>query len=498
MSLTKVSNSMITGAPVSVFDFMTPAQIAAVQTGTYGSVTPAEITAAIQASLDYISQGGAYIFNKSWILPQGTYNINDTLQYPASGVIEVQRSNLIFEGTITQTDNTKDGIVFGNGSGTGFYYCSIKGIRLFGDAAAQRYANNAHGIQFDCTTANCEIDIPYLYGGFTYGITFSPNNIGIHQFNKIVLGVVRGPRYGLNIRTNNVNTNYFNANTIYGGDYACPFLTAANSAGFTVYGIYIQGANAANTWYSPAFAVLNYDIEWNNSVGFTMVAPYYDTPVSGEIAASLVACNQGTWIHGYSNFPDLTFAKSTDTRAITFINTGTYSPGGPNMSIDSDGVVFTFPQAPTLLDGNTLVYAPTAYSLISTDNQGTQQLLNKGAEGTSATPSSGSYRQGAIVWNTTTVATGQRMGYMCSADGTMGTLAGVTGTININTSTLVVNSAANLKYGQYISVAGAVTGQIITGISGTTITLSGVASASVAGAAVSFYPATWVSMPNFA
>jgi hypothetical protein len=64
MSLTKVSNSMITGAPISVFDYMTAAQIAAVQTGTYGSVTAAEITAAIQASLDAASTGGATISNK--------------------------------------------------------------------------------------------------------------------------------------------------------------------------------------------------------------------------------------------------------------------------------------------------------------------------------------------------------------------------------------------------------------------------------------------------
>jgi hypothetical protein len=34
---------MIDGAPISVFDYMTPAQIAAVQTGTYGSVTPLKL-----------------------------------------------------------------------------------------------------------------------------------------------------------------------------------------------------------------------------------------------------------------------------------------------------------------------------------------------------------------------------------------------------------------------------------------------------------------------
>jgi hypothetical protein len=299
------------------------------------------------------------------------------------------------------------------------------------------------------------------------------------------------------VRSNGTVGNFFNANAIFGGDYACPFLAAANAAGFTVYGIYGTDYQYSNTYYSPAFAILNVGIRWLRSFGWAVAYPYFDSPGVGEIAADLTACSQGIWTHGYTSFTDLTFTKSTDTRANTFINTGTYAPGGPNMSVDSDGILFTFPQAPTLLNGNTLNYVPTAYSLTATDNQGIAQYLNKGAEGTSATPSSGSYRQGAIVWNTTTIAAGQRMGYMCSADGTMGTLSGVTGAIDINTSTLFVNSAVNLKYGQYISVAGAVTGQVITGISGTTITLSGVASASVAGAAVSFFPATWVSMPNF-
>jgi hypothetical protein len=300
------------------------------------------------------------------------------------------------------------------------------------------------------------------------------------------------------VRSNGTVGNFFNANAIFGGDYACPFLAAANAAGFTVYGIYGTDYQYSNSYYYPAFAILNFDIRWNRSIGWAVIVPYFDSPVPNEIAADLTACAQGTWTHGYTDFTDLTFIKTTDTRANTFINTGTYTPGGPNMSLDEDGVVFTFRQSPTLLDGNVLNYVPTAYSLVATDNQGTAQYLNKGAEGTSATPSSGSYRKGAIVWNTSTVATGQRMGYMCSADGTMGTLVGVTGAIDINTSTLFVNSAVDLKYGQYISVAGAVTGQIITGISGTTITLSGIASASVAGAAVSFFPATWVSMPNFA
>jgi len=488
---------MITGAPISVFDYMTAAQITAVQTGTYGSVTPAEITAAIQASLDAASTGGAFISNKSWVMPEGQYQINDVLQYPSAGVTEVSKSQLIFEGTITQTDDTKSVLRFNNLGATGMYNVVIKGPKIFGPNS-QQYANGASAVIFDGVVSNCEIEFPYIFGGFTYGVAFTPNGIGSCLFNKITMGFCRGMQYGFYVRSNGTVGNFFNANTIYGGDYACPFLAAANAAGFTVYGIYGTGYQYSNSYFCPAFAVLNVGIKWVNSIGWAVITPYFDSPGVGEIAADLTACAQGTWTHGYTDFTDLTFIKTTDTRANTFINTGTYSPGGPNMSVDSDGIVFTFPQAPTLLDGDTLIYVPTAYCLTATDNQGTVQYLNKNAEGTSATPSSGSYRKGAIVWNRATVATGQTMGYMCSADGTMGTLAGVTGSITVGTSTLVVSDASNLKYGQYISVAGAVTGQLITGISGTTITLSGVASATVVGAAVSFFPATWVAMPNFA
>ena len=47
MSLTKVSYSMIQGAPINAFDYMTPAQIADVQAGTMLQ----DVTAALQAAL---------------------------------------------------------------------------------------------------------------------------------------------------------------------------------------------------------------------------------------------------------------------------------------------------------------------------------------------------------------------------------------------------------------------------------------------------------------
>ena len=489
---------MISSAPVSVFDFMTSAEIAAVQSGTYGAITSSQITAAIQASLDFISTGGAYISDKSWVMPPGFYNINDILQYPKAGIIEVSKSRLIFEGIITQTDDTKSVIRFNNAGTTGLFNVVIKGLQINGPSA-QKYANNTTAVSFDGAVANCDIEIPYIYGGFKYGVAFSPNGIGSTAWNKITMGVCRGMQYGFYVNSSGSVGNFFNANAIYGGDYACPFLAAANAAGFTVYGIYGTGYQFSNTYYSPAFAILNVGIRWIDSIGWAVVYPYFDTPGVGEIAADLTACTQGTWTHGYSQFDELTFIRSTDTRANTFINIGSYSHGGPDMSVGEGGILFNFANAPTLLSGATIRYIPTQCSFYSVDNQGTTQYLNKQNDGTAATPSSGTYKEGAIVWNTDTIATGNTMGHMCSRFGTAGTLVGITGSVIIGTSDITVNSPASFAFGQYITVAGgAFAGNLVTAVVGNVVTVSGTAGATVVGAAVGYFPALWVALPNFA
>ena len=71
MSLTKVSYSMIQGAPINAFDYMTPAQIADVQAGTMLQ----DVTAALQAALVVAKAGnGAVVY-----LPAGVYKVSDTL-----------------------------------------------------------------------------------------------------------------------------------------------------------------------------------------------------------------------------------------------------------------------------------------------------------------------------------------------------------------------------------------------------------------------------------
>lgn len=72
MSLTKATYSMVSGAPVNVFDFMTSAQIASVQARDLS----VDVTAAIQSAINYCFANG----HRQLVFPSGTYFVSPTLQ----------------------------------------------------------------------------------------------------------------------------------------------------------------------------------------------------------------------------------------------------------------------------------------------------------------------------------------------------------------------------------------------------------------------------------
>lgn len=75
--------------------------------------------------------------------------------------------------------------------------------------------------------------------------------------------------------------------------------------------------------------------------------------------------------------------------------------------------------------------------------------------------------------------------------GTQGTLSSVTGSITSGSATLTVNSATNLSYGNYITIAGVSGVKKIILISGTTVTLDSNSNATVSGAAVAYSAASF-------
>lgn len=72
MSLTKVSYSMITGAPVNIFDYMTAAQIADVQS----NAATIDVSTTIQTTLNAFVAAGKFV---DIIFPNGTYKLNNAL-----------------------------------------------------------------------------------------------------------------------------------------------------------------------------------------------------------------------------------------------------------------------------------------------------------------------------------------------------------------------------------------------------------------------------------
>jgi hypothetical protein len=78
MALTKVTNSMISGAEVNVFDFMTPAQIADVQART----NTLDVTAAINAALASLNNAGGTVR-----IPRGLYRTTAEIYIPPNAKV---------------------------------------------------------------------------------------------------------------------------------------------------------------------------------------------------------------------------------------------------------------------------------------------------------------------------------------------------------------------------------------------------------------------------
>lgn len=160
MSLTKVSYSMIKGAEVNVFDYMTDAQIADVQAGTL----LVDVSGAIQAAVNANLTGGVINF------PAGKYKIGTTISKPMSLVgpsfqgqgwaqTEFHYPNLSASAACLE-------IIGGSGDLTSIY---IKGIGFYGRLDA---------------TGTKAIVLDGQDGVIISECKFGDNKTGIHFWNR--------------------------------------------------------------------------------------------------------------------------------------------------------------------------------------------------------------------------------------------------------------------------------------------------------------------------
>lgn len=105
-------------------------------------------------------------------------------------------------------------------------------------------------------------------------------------------------------------------------------------------------------------------------------------------------------------------------------------------------------------------------------------------------PASGNYQLGQIIWKTAPAA-GGKIGWVCTATGTFGTLVGITADTTNGSTTVTVNSNTGLAIGNLVTIAGVSGQKTITAINGTTLTINTAAGASVSGAAVAFVAPTF-------
>lgn len=119
-----------------------------------------------------------------------------------------------------------------------------------------------------------------------------------------------------------------------------------------------------------------------------------------------------------------------------------------------------------------------------------------GANLGTAAPTAGTWAVGRRVINAVPTV-GQPKAWICTVEGTMGTLSGVTGSITSGTAALTVNTTTGLTVGNYITIAG-VTGtkKIIAIVADLVVTLDSNADATVSDAAVAYSNGTWVSEGN--
>ena len=121
MSLTKVSYSMITGAPVNVLDY-----------GASTSASGAVNLASIQAAIDSLPVTGGSVY-----IPAGNYTVNGTITFPTNNIILFGDGGVGYEaitskGTTLSFVNSTIGFDLSSASPAGTFGSEINNLLIYG------------------------------------------------------------------------------------------------------------------------------------------------------------------------------------------------------------------------------------------------------------------------------------------------------------------------------------------------------------------------------
>lgn len=343
MSLTKATYSMISGAPVNVFDFMTAAQIADVQSGTGSIDCLAAFNAAI-ASFPNNAAFAPYDGGNTIIVPQGTYYL--------SGQLNIYRQ-IILSGVTTPDGNAWSGSILKFPTGT-------TGIRIY-DYRTSPDGTDAGGTTIEKLVIRTTRNAPATEGGY-HGVhadtRFTIRNCVVTYFGDCGINIVAtaggSPNGNANLwRIDNVRSaeNGFDGLFVDGADVNAGVAIRLDCSTNLRYGIFDSsflgntyvGCHTANNDFAcyktdnaNARNVFVGCYSESGQPAAELVAP--TTVIGGIHAADFAAGNTAYMFHdgrlraqsGAVTTPSLTFAVDQDT--------GFYQPSSGAIRVAYNGV----------------------------------------------------------------------------------------------------------------------------------------------------------------
>ena len=381
-------------------------------------------------------------------------------------------TNIFRKGQISPS-----GAVYTNGSATP----SISAITQASPGVIT--TSTAHGLSVDedviitgvvgMTEINCDTDI-YLVNSVPSTTTFTLKQLDGHGPSATAVDT-------------SAFTAYASGGVVARGTYGLVFKDQITGAG---------GFGRTNRFEFQTLEALAKGYDLRSMAGCVVDCPYMEANL---FDADLRAVKDMTWISGMNDWASAKHITDSNTESLNILSPSNDTVHEGDLILGTKGINFdTYGGNGVDTDRGTLNYYPTYYTFAGSGG-GATSYMNKGIEGGTSEPTSGSYRQGAIVWNTASIATGTSSGFMCKTYGTAGTLSGVTGTSVSSSDILTVNSVDNLSLYDNITIAGVSGTKTITAINAQTkkVTLSSAANATVSDAAVSYYNPTWQELASY-
>ena len=217
---------------VSVFDFMTPAQVLAIRSGTYTDAT---------SSINLAFQSGA----SKVVLGRHTFNITDNVTVPDGVSVDFDGGELLYSGP-------RDRVAFQVGTTNGNAGpVSIQGIKV--RSSVFDWSNTSYiGVRV-CSARRANINV-VLSSGFAIGYEAYSKGGG-YAYNYHLIQHLQDNKYAMAL-TNDGASSYVNENVFMGGRYGN---TSATNAFGSSFGVWVRVLNDGyrnsnlNRWIAPCF-----------------------------------------------------------------------------------------------------------------------------------------------------------------------------------------------------------------------------------------------------